>query len=90
MSLPPTVFVDHPSTVNYGDMFLPMWTLYDHPRDFPHAFVVRLFEGQTGQAMPTAIAFASLDEVRRAFAGGRWHFLARNREDDPAIVGTYL
>jgi hypothetical protein len=80
---------DHQLDVNA----LPMWVVYDHPRDHPDSFVARLWltlpePGATPQLM-TAPTLAELREKIQAHAP--WMvMLARDVHDDPAIVETWL
>lgn len=67
---------------------LSMWTIYDHPLDFPDCFVARRFEGVTPtldvETAPT------LDELRGRFRSWGLACLTRSPEDDAAIVEVWL
>lgn len=71
-------------------MTLPIWTVYDHPTDFPEAFVARLWIGTD----PTDQVLVSddLDEVRAMVAAQMPGAvcLARADGDDPKILETWL
>ena len=71
---------------------LAMWTIYDHPSDFPHSYVARRFEVRHGDAVPTRdiVQSDSLQAIRRSFRICGLHCLTRNEEDDPKIVETWL
>jgi hypothetical protein len=70
-----------------------MWTIYDHPSDFPDKYVARLFEVDAGGPRPTDnfIAVSDVEELRQMFLE---HFaltcISRSPEDDPKIVETWL
>jgi len=67
----------------------PMWTIYDHPRDYPDRYVVRVWYG----LMPVAPAFSfdSLSDARDFIAetGGCVN-LGRAPRDDPCIIETWI
>jgi len=69
---------------------LPMWVVYDHPRDYPDSFVARRW--LTDQPTQAIIVDTTLDEVRRriqrAMPGAVR--LARFLNDDPKIVEVWL
>jgi hypothetical protein len=70
-----------------------MWTIYDHPRDYPHSFVARKFEvGAGGVTTATAemIVAPDLAGIRRVLANRGLTCLARDPADDPNIVETWL
>ena len=68
---------------------LPLYVVYDHPKDFPPGFVVRRWLNDT----PTeeALLFKTLLEARdfASDKGGR-ACLARFDEDDPVIVEVWM
>lgn len=69
-----------------------MWTVYDHPADYPDHFVARRFEVDGSGARATSITIWSsgLGELRAALAGRGLTVLTRSPEDDPKIVETWL
>jgi hypothetical protein len=70
---------------------LSMWTIYDHPSDYPESFVARLFEVRSGTVVATNdLVIAPLGTLRRFFASAGLHCLTRNDGDDPKIVETWL
>lgn len=70
---------------------LSMWTIYDHPTDFPHSFVARRFEIGAGTAVPTTdIISGELQALRASFTMAGLHCLKRNDVDEPQIVETWL
>jgi hypothetical protein len=67
---------------------LPIWTIYDHPTDFPDSFVARKFVfGRPTDAILTA---PTLDELRRKLADIGLVALTRSPGDDPKIVETWI
>ena len=64
------------------------WTIYDHPRDFPHNYVARRFEGDkpTGDVM----VGTDLSLMRRALELKGLVPLPRFQEDDAKIVEVWL
>lgn len=74
-----------------SDVSIVMWTVYDHPSDFPDEFVARAFRVTRGQVEPTNITFTapSLDEVRAMLPPGLYP-LTRNVGDEPQIVEVWL
>lgn len=75
--------------------YLSMYTLYDHPSDFPDFYVVRRWQiGPNKEVIPDEEIFLkskNLSFVHDTMESvhGRI-FLSRNEEDDPCIMGTYL
>ncbi|NGO54551.1 hypothetical protein [Allomesorhizobium camelthorni] len=67
---------------------LPIWTVYDHPKDFPDSFVARLYVGQTPTA--TFMSCPDLDMLRGQLAEMGLVPLARSEGDDPVIVEVWL
>lgn len=69
---------------------LPMWTVYDHPADYPGHWVARLWYSLP-QPEPTeyVLAHDSLDELR-GMLPPTCVMLARQDGDDPKIAETWL
>lgn len=74
-----------------SDRELLFWTVYDHPLDFPEAFVVRAHRVTAGRSEPTDKIFVAptLEEVRTLVPPGL-HRLNRRPDDDPKIVETWI
>jgi hypothetical protein len=83
-----TKFVFAPEEIDLSGIGLPIWTVYDRPKDFPDKFIVRLFDGTTGHPTAFALSFDTIEQVQDTFI--RWHFLWRQEADDPKIVGTFI
>jgi hypothetical protein len=69
---------------------LDMWTIYDHPLDFPNHFVARRWE-VTEEARPTnQIMVAPTLAILRAMLPPGLTRILRDPRDEPAIVETWL
>lgn len=66
---------------------LPIWTVYDHPTDYPAGFIARLFlnDKPTSQVLTAR----SLDGVREQLPPGLY-CIPRSPDDDPVIVECWL
>jgi hypothetical protein len=72
---------------------LAMWTVYDHPQDFPDRFVARLFVvGKGGEMIttPELVVTYELEVLREIFRDAFLTCLARAEQDDPVIMETWL
>jgi hypothetical protein len=73
--------------------FLSMWTVYDHPTDFPDTFVARRFEIRGGDepfATSDVMVAMDLEVVRLWLQENGWVCLGRYENDDPLIVETWV
>lgn len=68
---------------------LPIWVVYDHPKDFPNNFVARLWVGErpTDTMMICPDLERLRDEINRRGATVK---LMRHADDDPKILETWL
>ena len=74
------------------DEYLVGWTIYRHPSDFPHHFVVRMwFVPEPGVVALQLFSCLcdSLDEAREQIPSGTMRF-PREVGDDIVIVETYI
>lgn len=71
---------------------LHMWTVYDHPRDYPDVYVARHFKVYAGRVVATTEFYTSphLFTLREMLAAKGLAVLARNVGDDPYIIETWL
>lgn len=74
--------------------FLTMWTVYDHPTDYPDCYVARqwIIPGG-GEPSPTdqIITSPALDLVRAELQQKRrLRCIGRHVDDDPKIVETWI
>lgn len=70
-----------------------IWTLYDHPTDFPDCFVARRFSGMTGKASDQIITGESPGQVLekiQAIDPNACQWMPRADGDDPVIIGCWL
>jgi hypothetical protein len=71
-----------------------MWTVYDHPRDFPAAWVARRWEIGEGRARATGDVLVSdcKADVRHMIQDTMPGAVCLHRQlgDDPGIVETWL
>lgn len=72
---------------------LAMWTIYDHPLDYPDFWVVRRWFVVSGNPEPVADVLpriaSSLAEARSLVPKGLYR-LHRQEGDDPFVVETWL
>lgn len=72
---------------------LTLWTIYDHPRDFPRHYVVRGFDILPGgeRARPIVCLYDSLTDARHdCHAHGASGFFSPSPDDDPVILETWI
>lgn len=72
---------------------LPIWVVYDHPRDYPHEYVARMQVAERDGSITItneAIASRSLDLLRMELEGRGLTCLQRMEGDDPVIVETWI
>lgn len=68
---------------------LSIWTIYDHPIDYPDHFVARCFIGE--QPTSSTIVADNIETVRHILCVEMGLVcLTRSPEDDPKIVETWL
>ena len=71
---------------------LNIWTVYDHPTDFPDCFVGRRHTARTG---PTDdyVTGATAEEVAKKIQERERYvldFMPRDPSDDPQIIGSWI
>jgi len=71
---------------------LSIWTIYDHPLDFPNEYVARRFTVGANGSGPTddILTSTSLDLLRTELAGRGLTVIDRLPGDDPKIVEVWL
>ena len=69
-----------------------MWTVYDHPTDYPEYYVARLFEVTAGRTKitTTVLVANSLDTIRSEMRQRGLVCMSRQPEDDPKIMEVWL
>ena len=70
---------------------LPMWVVYDHPKDFPDVFVARKWLVRAGETVATTeiLTAKTIDILRDALPRGLVR-LERSDHDDQAIREVWL
>lgn len=66
---------------------IPLWVVYDHPRDIPQYFVARMW--LTDRATEVCLTADTLDELRAKLPPNLYP-MPRHVNDDPAIVEIWL
>jgi phage FluMu protein Com len=72
---------------------LPIWTVFDHPRDYPDGYIARCFETGGGQPDPVPTNFTLMGElplIRAALERSGLTCLTRNPQDDANIMESWL
>lgn len=72
---------------------LSMWTVYDHPRDWPDWYVARKSEVNKDGITSInehVIMERDLDRLRKTLAGFGLACISRSHEDDPVILEVWL
>lgn len=67
---------------------LKLWTIYDHPKDFPNHYVARQFIGET--PTDSIVMSSDLDLLRRTLIEMGLTCLTRTDEDNPKILEVWL
>ena len=67
---------------------LKIWTIYDHPTDYPDNFVARLF--LLDKPTTYLVIASTLDDLRGAMREAGLIQLDRSPGDDPKIVETWM
>jgi hypothetical protein len=75
-----------------GEHVLSTWTIYDHPKDQPHHYVVREWQVIRGQrdAIPAQAYLAPTLEIARRLIPAGLMCLHRRPEDDSVILETWI
>lgn len=71
---------------------LVMWTIYDHPRDFPHCYIAREIHvyGNYIEHTSNIIVAPALEYLRAHFMQLGMSKIMRHPTDDAVIVETWL
>lgn len=71
---------------------LSMWTVYDHPDDFPRMFIARRYEVTALQIKTTVDALASedLESIRKHLRRLGLTVVGRYEDDDPKTLETWI
>jgi hypothetical protein len=71
---------------------LMVWTMYDHPKDYPDGFIARRFEvNMHGDVAPTDhTMMGEVDDLQEIFRTAGLVRVSRQDDDDPVIVETWI
>lgn len=73
---------------------LPMWVVYDHPKDFPRNYVARRWEwndvAQDYFATPELMVAPDVDMIRTELQKRGLVRLERHEDDGPKIMETWV
>lgn len=71
---------------------LPLWVVYDHPKDFPDQYVARQHVVGIAGQQPTdrTMAHADIESIRTALRNLGLVRLNRHPTDDPVILEVWL
>jgi hypothetical protein len=67
---------------------LEIWTVYDHPKDWPDGYIARKWIGET--ATGDTICADTLHAIRVQLRSMDLVCLSRSHNDDPVIVEVWL
>lgn len=67
---------------------LPIWVVYDHPKDYPACYVARKWLGE--EPTDAMIVAPSLELLRQWLGGMGLVRMDRFEEDDPVIMEVWL
>jgi hypothetical protein len=76
-----------------GEGVLPLWTVYDHPRDYPEVYVARMsvvLSGGTCRITDEVILSGNLQLVRNALHAKGLVPIERDPRDDPKIIEVWI
>ena len=77
--------------VDFSDLSFPVITVYKNPKDYPDAYVARVWEGARNLPRNTLIKRETLQEIRKDLrAAGFTIRLTRTEGEDPVIAETWL
>ena len=71
---------------------LSLWTVYDHPKDFPDAFVARRFDVYPGMVLPTSavLSASELQPIRETLSEQGFLPMPACSGDDPVIIEVWV
>lgn len=71
---------------------LPMWVIYDHPKDMPHVFVARrwLVNARGQRATDLVLIDDDIERLRDQMEMRGLIKLDRHPDDDPVVLETWV
>lgn len=77
--------------VDFSDLQFPVITVYRYPKDYPDAYVARVWEGARNLPTNTLITRKTVQEIRKDIkAAGFNTRIIRQQDDYPVIVETWI
>jgi hypothetical protein len=96
MTMNPTVaFILQSQQDSVSRGTLSLWTVYDHPRDYPDGYIARKFEVKGDEQVTTKETLRTTDEpglelLHDAFEQAGLVCMPRSEADDPQIIETWV
>jgi hypothetical protein len=78
----------HNKALTDGDLL--MWSIFDHPPDFPDSYVARPFSTRLGCPLTVHFQHAQLEHVRAAMMHLGLTCITRGTCDPPYLMETWL
>ena len=83
--------VESMKLVDFSNIKLPLIVVYDHPSDYPDAYVARVWEAERNLPTNALIKKDTLQEIREDIrSAGFIHCISRAAEDHPTIVESWI
>lgn len=80
--------VESVTQIDFSWMKMPIIAVYENPKDFPGQIVARVWE--VNRPTDTIIVKSSLEEMQQDISKTGMAFLPRTKQDDPALIGTWI
>lgn len=83
--------VESMKLVDFSNIKVPLIVVYDHPLDYPYAYVARVWEAERNLSTNVFIKKDTLQEIREDIrSSGFMLCISRAAEDDPTIVESWI
>lgn len=83
--------VESMKLVDFSNIKLPLIVVYDHPSDYPDAYVARVWEAERNLPTNALIKKDTLQEIREDIrSAGFMICISRAPEDHPTIVESWI
>lgn len=76
--------------VDFSDLIFPLIVVYRKPKDYPDAYVARVWEGARNLPTNTLIKRETLQEIRKDLRAAGFTTRLTPAAEDPVIVETWL
>lgn len=69
-----------------------MWTIYDHPRDYPEGYIARRWDVEASRVLATDIVLRSdsLELLREQMEDMELFCIPRSESDEPQVLETWI